>query len=568
MKFLTSEWILPFFKKYKNGQLLAIFLGLLTMLSAGLLMFSSGYVISRSATLPENILIIYVPTLMVRIFGIARPVLKYVERLTSHNWILRITSNLRKKLYLRLETEAIELSNRHRLGEMLGLLNEDIANLQNLYLRTIFPLLIGGSLVIALLIISGIFSIWLMLGLAVILAILYFLLPFISLKMTVKSDERLKIYRNDLYSNLTDNILGLQDWQLSGRKDDFLSIYKKAEKSSRNEQKHLFAFARKRNLALQLVYALLILFLMIWASTNLRSGDAPNYIAAVVLGVFPLFDAFSPLSDAVVETHRYQDSVKRLDALPNRVEVERTQTITNSDIQLKNVSFAYEDEKPVLSSISLDIPKGQHLAILGRSGVGKSTLASLVRGDLIPSSGSLTIGGIAPSKAANVEKKIGVINQEPYIFNTTLRNNLTLANLSATDEEILSALEAVGLQQMVSQLPEGLDTMVDEAGQRFSGGEGHRLALARILLSNVDIVILDEATLGLDPITEKQLLKECFRLLADKTILFITHHLLGVKQLDRVIQLKNGSIKIDGQPSDLMNNNPEFIRLYQLDKGF
>ncbi|GAB2026317.1 thiol reductant ABC exporter subunit CydC [Lactovum odontotermitis] len=568
MKFLTSEWILPFFKKYKKGQILAIFLGLLTMLAAGLLMFSAGYVISRSATLPENILIIYVPTLMIRIFGIARPVLRYIERLTSHNWILRITSSLRKKLYLRLETQAIELSNRHRLGEMLGLLNEDIGNLQNLYLRTIFPLLIGGSLSVTLLIISGVFSLWLALGLAIILSVLYFLFPLVSLKMTVKSDEKLKIYRNDLYSDLTDNILGLQDWQLSGRKEDFLSIYKSAEASVRSEQGHLFAFSRKRNLALQAVYTVLILFLMLWAASNLTTGDTPNYIAAVVLGVFPLFDAFSPLSDAVVETHRYQDSVKRLDALPKKEEETRDQRITGNGILLKDMSFSYQNGKPILKDLDLNIPAGQHVAVIGRSGVGKSTLAALIRGDLKPSSGSLTIGGTEPSEAQNIEEKIGVINQEPYIFNTTLRNNLTLANLDATDEEILTALNAVGLSQMVDQLPEGLDTLVDEAGQSFSGGEAHRLALARILLSHVDIVILDEATLGLDPITEKHLLNETFRLLSDKTILFITHHLLGVKQLDRVLQLKNGRIAIDGKPSELMENSIEFIRLYQLDKGF
>ncbi|MDR0300658.1 MAG: thiol reductant ABC exporter subunit CydC [Streptococcaceae bacterium] len=568
MKFLKSEWIRPFFQKYRFGQVLAIFLGLLTMLFAGLLMFSSGYVISRSATLPENILIIYVPTLMVRVFGIGRPLLRYIERLTSHNWIFRVTSLLRKKLYLRLEKQAIELANRHKLGELLGLLNEDIANLQDLYLRTLFPVFIAGSLIISLLIVAGVFSIQLLIGLSVVFAILYFVFPYVSVKLTASKDEKLKIYRNELYAKLTDNILGLSDWVLSGRENDFLEIYKSEEKSVRTEQKELFSFSRKRSLLMQLVYGVLVIFLMIWAASHLKSGDQPNYIAAVVLGVFPLFDAFSTLSSAWVETNRYKDSVNRLDALPEGAEELRNQEISSSDIEIKNMTFGYAAEMTIFEKLNLSIKAGEHLAVLGRSGVGKSTLASLIRGDLSASSGDILIGGVAPSQASNVEKRIGIIQQDPYLFNTTLRNNLSIANLEASDEDIFKALDAVGLTTMIQQLPKGLDTMVNEAGSQFSGGERHRLALSRILLSDVDIVILDEATLGLDPITENRLLKTSFDLLKDKTIVFITHHLLGVSEMDRVIFIEDKGIKIDGKPSDLLQNNSEFARLYALDKGF
>lgn len=569
MKFLKSDWIQPFFKKYRFGQFLAILLGLLTMIFAGLLMFSSGYVISRSATLPENILIIYVPTLMVRIFGIGRPLLRYVERLTSHNWIFRVTSLLRKKLYLRLESQAIELANRHRLGELLGLLNEDIGNLQDLYLRTLFPVFVGGTLIISLLILAGVFSIWLIIGLAIFLGTLYFVFPYLSVKLTVNKDEKLKLYRNNLYSKLTDNILGLSDWVLSGRKSDFLEIYKVEEKSVHEEQMQLFQFARIRNLVIQVVYGLLVIFLMAWASSNLKTGDNPNYIAAVVLGIFPLFDAFSPLSDAWVETNRYRDSARRLDNLPNQTEGVRDQKIDGADISISNMSFSYADAKDeiIYEKFSLHIKHGEHIAILGRSGSGKSTLASLIRGDLEVVSGEILISGVNPRKAVNVEQRIGVIQQNPYIFNTTLRNNLTIAKLDATDEEIYHALDAVGLKNLVKQLPNGLDTMVDEAGEQFSGGERHRLALSRILLENVDIVILDEVTLGLDTITENKLLKTAFDLLKDKTIIFITHHLLGINQLDRVIFIEDRGIKIDGSPNELLITNPEFARLYALDKG-
>lgn len=562
----NNDWITPFLRKYRFGMILAIILGTITMFCAGLLMFSAGYVISKSATKPENILIIYVPVLMVRVFGISRPVVRYIERLTSHNWILRITSNLRRKLYLRLEKSAIGLSERYKLGDLLGLLNEDIANIQDLFLRTLFPLMIVGSLSVALIIASGVFSITLALVVSFFLGLMVIVLPYVSLKVSAKYDRDLKNYRNQLFSDLTDDVLGLQDWVLSGRKEDFLLDYQTSEKAARQIQEKLLSYVRKRNLVLQLIFALLVVYLIVWSGSTLNAGDAPNYIAAVSLAAFPLFDAFAPLSDAVVETQRYGDSVQRLNDLPDVKEEVRQETITETDLQISNLSFAFDD-KLIFDDLNLHIKKGEHVAILGRSGVGKSTLASLIRGDLIAQQGTLDLSGIAPAYANNVEEKIGVINQSPYIFNASIRSNLSLARLDASDEEIWNALELVGLKKMVASLPDQLNEVVDEAGLRFSGGERQRLALARILLSDVDMVILDEPTVSLDPITENQLLRLFFERLKDKTIIFITHHLLGVQHMDRVIFLEKGKIKLDDQPEYLFEHNEDFRKLYQMDLG-
>ncbi|EKF51228.1 thiol reductant ABC exporter subunit CydC [Lactococcus garvieae] len=562
----NNDWITPFLRKYRVGMILAIILGTITMFCAGLLMFSAGYVISKSATKPQNILIIYVPVLMVRVFGISRPVVRYIERLTSHNWILRITSNLRRKLYLRLEKSAIGLSDRYKLGDLLGLLNEDIANIQDLFLRTIFPLMIVGSLSVALIIASGVFSIALALGIAFFLGLMVIVLPYVSLKVSAKYDRDLKNYRNQLFSNLTDDILGLQDWVLSDRKDDFLGDYQASEQAARQIQEKMLSYVRKRNLVLQLIFALLVVYLIVWSGTSLQGGDAPNYIAAVSLAAFPLFDAFAPLSDAVVETQRYGDSVHRLNDLPDVKEDVRQERILATDLQISELNFAFED-KVIFENLNLHIKEGEHVAILGRSGVGKSTLASLIRGDLIAQSGRIDLSGVEPAYANNVEEKIGVINQNPYIFNASIRSNLSLARLDASDEEIWNALDLVGLKKMVASLPNQLNEVVDEAGQRFSGGERQRLALARILLSDVELVILDEPTVSLDPITENQLLRLFFERLKDKTIIFITHHLLGVQHMDRVIFFENGKIKLDDQPEYLLQHNEDFRKLYQMDLG-
>lgn len=563
----SNNWITPYLKRYKSGLVLAVFLGTLTMLFAGLLMFSSGYVISKSASKPENILMIYVPVLMVRVFGIGRPVLRYVERLTSHNWILKITSELRKKLYLRLEKNSVTIANKLKIGDLLGILNEDLANLQDLYLRTIFPVLIAGTLSLSLLITSAVVSLSLALGIAIFFGITLVAIPLFSYKWTVEPDTKLKKYRNDLFSDLTDDILGLQDWTLSGRKDDFLKNYCQAEENTRSVQKGMFSFTRKRGLVLQFVYAVLVVFLLIWSGLHLTSGESLNYIAAISLMAFPLFDAYGPLSEAIVETQRYGDSAQRLNALPDSNEAVRTEQITDDNLTISHLDFSFDEGQTIFKDLNLEIKKGEHVVILGRSGVGKSTLASLVRGDLTPVSGRIRFGAVEPSKANNVEHKIGVINQNPYLFNATVRSNLTLANLDATDEQIWDTLELVGLKKMIGNLPKKLDQWINEAGSQFSGGERQRLALARILLSNAEVIILDEPTVSLDPITENQLLKLFFERLKGKTILFITHHLLGIQQMDRVIFLEDGQIKINGSPEALISENEDFRRLYQLDQG-
>lgn len=142
----TDEWVKPFFKQYKKSLILALTLGFITFFCAGALMFNSGYLISRAASLPENILMIYIPIVLTRAFGIGRPVFRYVERLVSHNWVLKMTSNLRVKLYDSLEQDAIFFKQNHRTGDILGLLSEDINHIQNLYLRTIFPTIIAWLL--------------------------------------------------------------------------------------------------------------------------------------------------------------------------------------------------------------------------------------------------------------------------------------------------------------------------------------------------------------------------------------------------------------------------------------
>ena len=570
-----DHWVRPFFKKYKWLLLLVIFLGFLTFFAASALMFTSGYLISRSAAKPENILMVYVPIVLTRAFGIARPTLRYVERLGSHNWVLKMTSDIRLKLYQSMETRAAKSKSEYQTGNILGLLAEDIEHIQNLYLRTIFPAIVALILYIAIVIALGVFSIPLALLMLLLIGIILIVLPLTSVLVNNARVYRQKAKKHVLYNQLTDAVLGVGDWQYSGRYQEFLTGYNEAEGDVRKEDKVMKQYSRRESLLKQVIFGLIVIVLFVWAGNYFgETGEIKylNWIAAFILAFFPLIDAFAPVSDSLKELPLYEDTVRRLSELPSIEEEEKATSeelilCDGMRIQFKNVDFRYSNQqKYLLKEFELDISEGKVTAILGKSGVGKTTLSKLLRGDLVPEKGQVLINGCLTSELKEQQSTIiGVLNQSPHIFNTSIRNNIRLGNLEATEEEIELAAKQAGLVPVYEKLPLGLDTLVEESGKRFSGGEQQRIALARILLQDAPIIIIDEPTIGLDPITEKQLLETVFYVLKGKTVLWITHHLVGTHYADQIVFLEEGKISMSGTQKELLENNSKFNELYKLD---
>lgn len=334
------------------------------------------------------------------------------------------------------------------------------------------------------------------------------------------------------------------------------------------DQKRLFN--RRVHVLFQLIYSFVVIGLIVWTSQRFvgNHGGAANWIAAFVLSAFPVVDAFVVLPEAMQESNVYKDSINRLNALDETPdEAPKNIEVTDTRIQVEDLSFGY-DYHLVLDRLDLTIEPGEKIAILGKSGSGKSTLASLIRGDLKPQNGLLTLGGVPTYQFGDaMSHYISVIQQAPYLFHTTILNNVRMANTNKSEEEVWQVLERVGLKKLVEQLPEGLHTMVDEAGLRFSGGERHRMALARILLQDTPIVLLDEPTVGLDPLTEQALIDTFFSQLQDKTVIWITHHLQGIEIMDRVIFIEDGRLEMSGTPADLAQNNARFQQLKAIDEG-
>ncbi|MGZ7442526.1 thiol reductant ABC exporter subunit CydC [Paenibacillus sp. TH7-28] len=581
-----ESWIGPYFRIYSGRFVLYLLLGVLTLLSAGMLMFTSGFLISKSALQPYNILLVYVPIVGVRTFGIGRAVIHYVERLVGHDTVLRILARMRVRLYRILEPQALFIRSRYRTGDILGALADDIEQLQNVYIRTVFPSLVALILYAAAVIAMGFFDMTFALLLAGYIFVLVAILPYVTLRLTRRTNEEVKRERNGLYRTLTDAVMGIGDWVISGRANEFLASYERDEAAVARKDRKLRAWARWRSLIGQSVVGFAVVSMVYWAGGQAAAGQIDaTLIAAFVLIVFPLADAFLPVSDAVERIPQYGVSLARLariedgssaaaaaavgaDAVSAAGRDTARQAAQAVHIRLQSVRFAYAaNDANSVDGVSLDIPQGKRVAVIGRSGAGKSTLLKLVQGALAPSEGTVTFNGIpAAALGERMPEYVSVLNQSPHLFDTTVANNIRLARPEAADEEIRRAAQAAQLGPLIAALPEGLNTPMRETGQRFSGGERQRVALARILLQDTPVLILDELTVGLDPRTERELLSAIFRTTQGKTLIWVTHHLVGAEKMDEIIFMEHGRILMRGTHAELLKSEPRYRNLYRLDR--
>ncbi|MFP9128238.1 thiol reductant ABC exporter subunit CydC [Niallia sp. BSM11] len=566
-----DNWIFPFMRENAGRILIILLLAILALGTGAMLTFTSGFLISRSAMPIENILMVYIPIVGVRAFGISRAVFSYLERLAGHDAVLRILSKMRIKLYLILEPQALFIKSRFKMGDMLGVLAEDIEQLQYIYLRTIFPTIAAFVLYIIVICSIGILDIPFAILMAIYLALLLIVFPICSLFLMRKKQTDYKQRRNGLYQRLTDSVLGITDWVISGRSGSFISSYEEDEVSAAQVNSRLTSFSRWRNFAQQAVAALVITSLLVWSAEQYAQGHIPaTLIAAIVLVALPILDALLVVSEAFERIPGYQDSLNRLKKIENGAEqkISAQETAAKEDsvhIKLEQVSYSYtKADIPSVQNVSVDIPQGKRIAVIGRSGAGKSTLLKLIQGAIPAQVGRVSYNGKTACVQMDSSTIISVLNQNPHLFDTTLRNNVLLGSENAGDKELNEAINLAQLGDLVQKLPEGLDTFMQETGQRFSGGERQRVALARILLKDTPVVILDEPNASLDPRTEKELLQTIFTALEGKSVIWITHHLVGVEHMDEILFMEAGQIVMRGTHTELLKEK-RYRQLYELD---
>lgn len=569
---LSKKYILPYLKQYKWFVVATVLLGVLTILVSAMLTFTSGYLITGASEMPATILLLYVPIVGVRAFGISKAVTRYLERLFGHNTVLKILADMRVKLYAMLEPQALFIRSRFQTGDLLGTLADDIEHLQDAYIRTIFPtvtaIFIFVFSVVTFALFDWKFAIWI----AICLSIVVFVYPLLSLYFLKKRQIELKEKRKHLYQSWTDTLFGLSDWIISGRTKSYVHKFMEQSKASHQIEKKIAEWSNTRTFQLQVITGLILIFVGVWAGMAAGNGEIiPTYIAAFTLAVFPLMEGLMPVSEAVEKLPSYQESLQRIENIEIKPEAIKEEILIpqQPNISIRNVSYRFtEGQAEAIKNMSLEIPYGSKVAILGKSGAGKSTLLQLLLGALPPSEGKIEIGGHTPEQFGDqIYDMISVLNQKPYLFATTVGNNIRLGKSEATEDEIDRVIKQVKLDEYIFSLPKGINTQMEETGQRFSGGERQRIALARILLKNTPVVILDEPTVGLDPATEWGLLQTVFAGLKGKTMIMITHHLMGMEHMDQIIFLDEGRIAMSGTHEELMANNQRYRELYLMDCG-
>lgn len=559
-------------------MLLAALLGVLTVASGIGLMATAAWIIA-SAALHPPVGTLHVAIAGVRLFGISRGVFRYLERYVSHYATFRLLARLRVWFYAGIEPLAPARLMGQRSGDLLARAVADIDVLENVYLRALAPPLV------ALVVGAGMTGFMALLDVRLALSLAFYLvLAGVGVSVLVQVLNRrtgaaLIQTRADLNMALVDGVQGMADLLAYGAAPRQWSRVNALNRQlQRQQSQQAWNTGLHTALSSLLVSGAAITALVI-AIPLVRAGALDGVLLAVVLlATLASFEAVLPLPAAFQQWGHNLTAARRLFELIPAGDMRQTalnarpvdvpaRRGTPGRVEFRDVSLRYTpDDPPALAGVSFVLEPGATVAVVGSSGAGKTSLINLLLRFWDPDAGQIVIGGrdlsTLPPDAARAW--CGVVSQQTYLFNATIRDNLRLANPAAADADLERAAQAAQMHSFIASLPDGYDTWVGEQGLALSGGERQRLAVARAILKDAPILLLDEPTAHLDPPTGRALLDTVFAALADCTILMITHHLDGLAAVDQILVLDAGRITERGTHADLMQLGGAYRRLWDV----
>ncbi|MFI7005716.1 thiol reductant ABC exporter subunit CydD [Streptomyces sp. NPDC050145] len=539
---------------------LALLLGALALGSAVGLMATSGWLISRASQQPP-VLYLMVAVTATRAFGIGRACFRYAERLVSHDAVLRMLADTRVAVYRRLERLAPAGLRATRRGDLLSRLVSDVDALQDYWLRWLLPAsaaaLVGAGAVA--------FTAWLLPAAGAVLAVGLLLagvgVPLLSAAVARRAERRLAPARGLLATRAAELLTGTAELTVSGALPRRMKEAREADSAlTRIASRAATATALGDGLT-ALITGLTVAGAALAGVQGVRAGQLDGVaLAVVVLTPLAAFEAVLGLPLAVQYRQRVRKSAERvhevLDAPDPVREPERPVPAPQDPFPLvvRGLTARYEGQvRDAVAGVDLTLARGRRVAVVGPSGSGKTTLAQVLLRFLDPSAGTYTLGGVDATHVDgdDVRRAVGLCAQDAHLFDSTVRENLLLAKKDATEDELRAALGRVRLLEWVDALPEGLDTLVGEHAARLSGGQRQRLALARALLADFPVLVLDEPAEHLDLETADALTADLLDATRGRTTVLITHRLAGLEAVDEVLVLDAGTVVQRGPYAEL-----------------
>ncbi|MFG3106504.1 thiol reductant ABC exporter subunit CydD [Streptomyces tendae] len=545
----------------RRGRLtLALLLSSLALGSAVGLMATSGYLISRASEQPP-VLYLMVAVTATRAFGIGRAVFRYAERLVSHDAVLRMLADTRVAVYRRLERLAPAGLHRSRRGDLLSRLVADVDALQDYWLRWLLPA--GSALFVSVAAVG--FTAWLLPEAGAVLAAGLLAagvgVPLVTAAVARRAERRLAPARGVLATRVTDLLTGTAELTVAGALPGRAAEARRADGAlTRIASRAATATALGDGLT-ALVSGLTVAGAALVGAQAVADGRLAGVaVAVVVLTPLAAFEAVLGLPLAVQYRQRVRRSAERvyevLDA-PEPVrepELPRQAPASPFPVVLKGLAARHAgQDRDALAGLDLTLAEGRRVAVVGPSGSGKTTLAQVLLRFLDPDAGSYTLAGVDAHALAgdDVRRLVGLCAQDAHLFDSSVRENLLLARKDATEGELRDALARARLLEWADSLPDGLDTLVGEHGARLSGGQRQRLALARALLADFPVLVLDEPAEHLDLPTADALTADLLAATEGRTSLLITHRLAGLGAVDEVIVLDRGRVVQRGTYAEL-----------------
>ncbi|KEZ78446.1 thiol reductant ABC exporter subunit CydC [Salinisphaera hydrothermalis] len=550
-----SDWrrLFGLLRPYRGVLALGIGLATLVIVANVALMALAGWFITGMALagLGLGTINYFAPAAGIRGLAIVRTGGRYLERLITHDATLRVLSTLRVTFYARLEPLAPAGLQRYRGGDLLSRMRADIDTLDNFYLRVIAPTIAAALCVVVVNAFAAVFSPAVAMVNVAALLVAGILLPWISYRTSRARGVERRQALADLRATVADSVGGMGElwaFQVTGRQAQRI----------RRLSRGLIAAQRRDAWADAVVNAAsaTVSRLALWGALILaiplvaRGVIGGPELAMLVFLVMASFEAVAPLPAALRALAETKAAARRvfeiMDAEPAVAEpASESAPPATFDIVLRDVYFRYEDAAPwALAGADLTLSPGRAIGLVGPSGAGKTSVVNLLLRFWPYQAGAIEIGGVPIERytTATLRQWFAVVAQHTHLFNATIADNLRIAAPEANDEQLHAALARAGLAERVARMPRGLDTFVGEAGLQLSGGEARRLAIARAVLKNAPILILDEPTEGLDPASEAEVLAALAPLMRRATTLVITHRPSVLRYVDEIAVIEDGRV--------------------------